>query len=142
MTYVLPGCDSVELRKNGKEIDVDIHNLQEYIDLVLHYTFHETIKMQISAFKKGFNSIFPIESLKPFSSAVELEDMICGTTKNDEEWKNPSLLMESVVPSLGYHSKSSEYLNFIKFLTELDLAERRMFLKFVTGSPRLPHGGF
>jgi len=27
-------------------------------------------------------------------------------------------------------------------MTELDPIERRKFLKFVTGSPRLPHGGF
>lgn len=27
-------------------------------------------------------------------------------------------------------------------MTELDPLERRKFLKFVTGSPRLPHGGF
>ena len=56
-----------------------VNNLQEYIDLVMHFTFHETIKVQLSAFKKGFNSIFPIEALKPFSTSTELEDMICGT---------------------------------------------------------------
>jgi len=45
--------------------------------------------VQTSAFKKGFNSIFPIDSLKSFSTINELEDMICGTQRNEEEWKNP-----------------------------------------------------
>lgn len=30
----------------------------------------------------------------------------------------------------------------MRFITELDKEERRKFLKFVTGSPRLPQGGF
>ena len=38
--------------------------------------------------------------------------------------------------------KSVEYLNFLKMLTELSKEERRKFLKFITGSPRLPNGGF
>ena len=33
-------------------------------------------------------------------------------------------------------------MNFLKFISELSLEDRRKFLKFVTGSPRLPNGGF
>jgi E3 ubiquitin-protein ligase TRIP12 len=50
--------------------------------------------------------------------------------------------MENVVPLHGYHSKSTEYLDLLRFMGELDHEERRKFLKFVTGSPRLPNGGF
>jgi hypothetical protein len=53
----------------------------------MHFTFHETIKIQVQAFRKGFGMIFPVESLKPFSTSVELEDMICGSSRNDEDWK-------------------------------------------------------
>jgi len=38
--------------------------------------------MQVQAFKKGFNAIFPIVSLQPFahscSSEEELIEMVCG----------------------------------------------------------------
>ena len=68
--------------------------------------------------------------------------MICGTTKNDEEWTDGSYLIEHVKPDHGYHSKSAEYLYFIKFMSELTKEDRRKFLKFITGSPRLPNGGF
>lgn len=48
-----------------------------------------------------------------------------------------------MIPAHGYHEKSKEYLNFLKFISELEpQQERRKFLKFVTGSSRLPHGGF
>lgn len=45
-TFVLPGYE-IELVNNGKEIIANIDNCQDYVDLVLHYTFHETIKMQV-----------------------------------------------------------------------------------------------
>ena len=51
-------------------------------------------------------------------------------------------MSENIIPAHGYHVKSNEFLNFLRFMTELDRVERRKFLKFVTGSPRLPNGGF
>ncbi len=80
LTFIVPGYDDIELKPQGKQIVVDLNNLQEYIDLVMHFFFHETVKIQVQAFKKGFNQIFPVDSLRPFaSSSIELEDMICGT---------------------------------------------------------------
>ncbi len=35
-----------------------------------------------------------------------------------------------------------EFLNFLKMMKELEQDERRLFLRFVTGCPRLPLGGF
>lgn len=139
---MFPGFEGIELKPNGKNTDVTIHNLQEYIDLVMNFMFHETVKVQLSAFKKGFNSIFSIDSLKSFSTSDELEEMICGTNKNDEEWTNIQALSDNIIPAHGYHQKSIEYLNFLRFLTELSREDRSKFLKFVTGSPRLPNGGF
>lgn len=45
LAFTLPGFDSIELKPNGKDEDVTLDNLQEYIDLVLHYLFHESIKI-------------------------------------------------------------------------------------------------
>lgn len=45
LTFILPGFDNIELKLDGKDTDVTIHNLQEYIDLTMHYLFHETIKV-------------------------------------------------------------------------------------------------
>jgi len=142
LAFTMPGFDHIELKQNGKSIDLNLHNLQEYIDLVMHFTFHESIKIQLQAFRKGFNLIFPLETLKPFSTANELEEMICGVQRNDEDWQNIARLKESVVPAHGYYQDSKEYLEFLRFMSELDYEERRKFLKFVTGSPRLPNGGF
>ena len=82
--------------------------------------------------------MFPIDSLYCFSP-IELEEMICGMNK-DEEWAES--LDQHVLPQHGYHHKSQEYKNFLRFMKELKPEERRLFLRFVTGCPRLPLGGF
>ena len=46
-----------ELVKDGLNIPVTLDILQHYIDLVLDSTFNESIRLQISAFKKGFNPL-------------------------------------------------------------------------------------
>lgn len=64
MAFTLPDpYGYVELISKGSSMDVTLESAQDYVDLVLHYTFHESIKIQVQAFKKGFNSIFPISSL-------------------------------------------------------------------------------
>lgn len=68
--------------------------------------------------------------------------MICGTLRNEEEWLSTAKLSEHIVPAHGFHTKSAQYVNFLRFITELTKDDRRKFLKFVTGSPRLPNGGF
>jgi len=88
----MPCFDHIELINNGADVNVTLENAQEYVDLVLHHTFHETVKMQLQAFKKGFNAIFPIYSLQPFthssSSEEELESMVCGIQCKDSDFQN------------------------------------------------------
>ena len=113
---------------------------------MLHYSFHETVKMQVQAFKKGFNAIFPISSLAPFAHAgseeSELETIVCGIRCEGPEWLSKDELSQYIQPDHGYTRSSDQYLHFIRYILELTPAERPMFLKFLTGSKRLPLGGF
>lgn len=67
--------------------------------------------MQVQAFKKGFNAIFPISSLKPFTissnAEEELEKMVCGVSSRDPEWKNREELILNIQPDHGYTRNSS-----------------------------------
>jgi E3 ubiquitin-protein ligase TRIP12 len=47
LSFILPGYDDLELKPDGKNTDVTLENLQEYLDLAMHYLFHETVKIQI-----------------------------------------------------------------------------------------------
>lgn len=58
-----------------------------------------------------------------------------------EEWSDVHRLAEMVVPAHGYHHKSQPFQDFLKYMTTLNLMDKRKFLQFVTGAPRLPLGG-
>jgi len=123
---------------------VKLENAQDYVDLVLHYSFHDSVKIQVQAFKKGFNSIFPISSLAPFtkSSEEEIETMVCGIGCNDGEWQDKEELAKNIKPDHGFTRKSEHYNHFIRYIAEQEGQQRKEFLKFLTGSKRLPIGGF
>jgi hypothetical protein len=62
-----PWNDTKELVVNGSSIQVRKDNLQEYIDLVLNYKFDESVRLQVQAFKKGFQKIMPVSCLQGFT---------------------------------------------------------------------------
>ena len=76
--FTLPGYDDIELIRGGKDTMLTLDNVQEYIDMVLHSIFYECVNLQIQAFKKGFNSVLPLDSIRTFSTKDEIETMICG----------------------------------------------------------------
>lgn len=57
ISFVLPGYDNIDLKPKGKNILLDIENIEEYLHLVTDYTFSKTIKFQIAAFREGFNQV-------------------------------------------------------------------------------------
>ena len=114
LAFTLPApYNYVELIPDGSSKDVTQESAQDYVDLVLHSTFHESVKIQVQAFKKGFNSIFPISSLQPFvhasSMGDEIEQIVCGQPCQGAEWTNPEELMKHIEPDHGYTKKSEPY---------------------------------
>ena len=47
LVFTMPCYDDIELIQGGSEKEVCLDNAMDYVDLVLHYTFHETVKIQI-----------------------------------------------------------------------------------------------
>lgn len=86
--------------------------------------------------RAGFNEVFPLDALKCFFED-EIEAMMCGT---GEKW-TVEALTETIKFDHGYTASSTAVAYFLDILTELDAADQRRFLRFVTGSPRLPPGG-
>lgn len=74
----------IELKPNGKDIDVTNENKFEYCQLVLHYRLYECIKTQIDAFLQGFHDLVPKDLIKIFDYK-ELELMISGLPTIDIE---------------------------------------------------------
>ncbi|KAG4305465.1 hypothetical protein PORY_001021 [Pneumocystis oryctolagi] len=137
LNFTLPGFPNVHLVNNGDEKSVTIHNIGEYIDLIIDFTIGKGVKEQINAFRDGFSSVLPYSSLALFTP--EELSMLFGQSK--EDWSIETLT-ESIKADHGYNMDSRSIQNFLDILANMDDVERRDFLQFITGSPKLPIGGF
>ncbi|XP_013193092.2 E3 ubiquitin-protein ligase TRIP12 isoform X1 [Amyelois transitella] len=142
LDFILPGDGCTELRRGGRDTPVTAHNLHDYIALVTHWLLYEGVAKQMSAFKEGFESVFPLANLKIFYPE-ELEQVFCGSPSGGRESRwDPRMLAECIRPDHGYTAASRAIHMLIDILASYTRDEQRLFLQFVTGSPRLPTGGF
>ena len=58
----------------------------------------------------------------------------------DEDWSLETL-MDSIKADHGYNLDSRSVRNLLQVMSELEPHQKRDFLQFVTGSPKLPIGG-
>lgn len=72
----------------------------------------------------------------------ELESVFCGSgTTTFQRWE-ARMLQESCRTDHGFTQDSKAIQFFYDILSTYTHDEQRLFLQFVTGSPRLPIGGF
>ncbi|KAM9316934.1 E3 ubiquitin-protein ligase TRIP12 isoform 1-T1 [Gastrophryne carolinensis] len=138
LDFTLPGFPNIELKKGGKDIPVTIYNLDEYVRLVIYWALNEGVSRQFDSFRDGFESVFPLNHLQYFYPE-ELEQLLCGSKA--ESW-DVKTLMECCRPDHGYTHDSRAVKFLFEILSGFDKEQQRLFLQFVTGSPRLPVGGF
>ncbi|XP_030622812.1 E3 ubiquitin-protein ligase TRIP12 isoform X2 [Chanos chanos] len=138
LDFTLPGFPNIELKKGGKDVPVTIHNLEEYLRLVVYWTLNEGVSRQFESFREGFESVFPLHHLQYFYPE-ELDQLLCGS--KSETW-DVKTLMECCRPDHGYTHDSRAVRFLFEVLSSFDAEQQRLFLQFVTGSPRLPVGGF
>ncbi|KAJ1958052.1 Ubiquitin fusion degradation protein 4 [Dispira parvispora] len=137
LDFVLPGYPEIPLRPQGEEVPVTIHNVDDYISRVVRETLDHGIHAQVDYFRRGFNKVFPISRLGSFTG----EELTALFGAAPEDW-SMGTLQEYVVADHGYHMASPVVQQLLQVMSEFTVAERRIFLKFITGSPKLPIGGF
>ncbi|KAL5721492.1 HECT-type E3 ubiquitin transferase [Ranunculus cassubicifolius] len=139
LDFSLPGYPDYMLSTGDDHLKmVNSINLEEYVSSILDATIHRGISRQVEAFKSGFNQVFPIERLQIFSEE-ELQRLLCG--EQDHAWTSTELL-EHIKFDHGYSASSLPILNLLEIIQQFDYDQKRAFLQFVTGAPRLPPGGF
>ena len=136
LSFILPGYEKIELKPGGKNQLVTSENLEEYVNLVTYTTLMQT--GQAAAFRAGLEVLIPISALELFSGD-EMEDLLCGQIGSP--WKMEEL-QQHIQPAHGFNPNSPVFNNLLVMMSEFSLAEQRKFLQFITGSPRLPVGGF
>ncbi|KAK2190392.1 hypothetical protein NP493_82g04009 [Ridgeia piscesae] len=128
---------SVELKYGGETEEVTLDNVEEYIECVTDFCLNTGIRRQMEAFRAGFNSVFPMEKLFPFSPS-ELQLILCGDQA--PQWTRNDIL-QYTEPKLGYTKESGGFQRFVNVLVEMSGDERKAFLQFTTGCSSLPPGG-
>jgi E3 ubiquitin-protein ligase TRIP12 len=138
--FVVPGYPDVELVKGGNDKEVTVWNVHEYIELVTSHLLHDGIIRQVQAFRQGYQNMLPVPGIKTWKifSPAELDDMVCGC--NEEIW-DEERLAEATRCDHGFSHSSRAVRLLFKVMSEMNTEERRLFVQFITGSPKLPSGG-
>ncbi|OXB81010.1 UNVERIFIED_CONTAM: hypothetical protein H355_006093 [Colinus virginianus] len=140
---ILGEIKSHDLKPNGSNILVTEENKEEYIRhccaliniIVAEWRLSRGVEEQTQAFFEGFNEILPQQYLQYFD-AKELEVLLCGMQEIDlNDWQRHTIYRH-------YTRTSRQILWFWQFVKEIDNEKRMRLLQFVTGTCRLPVGGF
>lgn len=137
LDFTLPGYSQIELKSKGRDQLVNLENLDEYVDLLVEWTLVKGVEHQLEAFREGFECILPLSCLKLFQ-ADELDKFICGSGYTKWDAKT---LIECTRCDHGYNHDSKAVQHLFQIMCSFDAEEQRLFLQFITGSPRLPIGG-
>ncbi|CRG90758.1 E3 ubiquitin-protein ligase TRIP12 [Talaromyces islandicus] len=137
LDFTLPGYPSIELISNGSNIAVTIENVDTYLERVIDLTLGSGVRPQVEAFRSGFSQVFPYSALRAFTP----NELVMLFGRVDEDWSIETL-MDSIKADHGFNMDSKSVRNLLQTMSELDAQQRRDFLQFVTGSPKLPIGGF
>ncbi|XP_053571149.1 NEDD4-like E3 ubiquitin-protein ligase WWP1 [Bombina bombina] len=132
---ILGKVTSHDLKPEGANILVTEENKEEYIGLMAEWRFSRGVEEQTKAFLDGFNAVVPLQWLQYFDEK-ELEVMLCGMQEVDlSDWQRNTVYRH-------YTRNSKQIMWFWQFVKEMDNEVRLRLLQFVTGTCRLPLGGF
>jgi E3 ubiquitin-protein ligase TRIP12 len=154
LDYTLPGYPAIELIPGGSRIPVDIENVEQYLEKVIDMTLGSGVQRQVEAFRTGFSQVFPYSALSAFTP----DELVMLFGRIEEDWSLESTfprflspacplanrivaLMDSIKADHGFNMDSKSVRNLLQTMSELSPSERRDFLQFTTGSPKLPIGG-
>uniref|UniRef100_A0A672H625 HECT-type E3 ubiquitin transferase n=1 Tax=Salarias fasciatus TaxID=181472 RepID=A0A672H625_SALFA len=132
---ILGKITSHDLKADGADVLVTEENKEEYISLMAEWRFSRGVEGQTKAFLDGFNEVVPLQWLQYFDEK-ELEVMLCGMQEVDlQDWQRNTVYRH-------YTRNSKQIIWFWQLVKEVDNEVRLRLMQFVTGTCRLPLGGF
>ncbi|XP_067234277.1 NEDD4-like E3 ubiquitin-protein ligase WWP1 [Chanodichthys erythropterus] len=132
---ILGKITSHDLKADGANVLVTEENKEEYIGLMAEWRFSRGVESQTKAFLDGFNEVVPLQWLQYFDEK-ELEVMLCGMQEVDlQDWQRNTVYRH-------YTRNSKQIIWFWQLVKEVDNEVRLRLMQFVTGTCRLPLGGF
>ncbi|ETV90995.1 hypothetical protein H310_14329 [Aphanomyces invadans] len=137
LTFVLP--PSLPLCENGEARPVTTDNVVAYVELAAAALLHTSVQRQVDAFRAGFSSIAPLDVLTMLS-ADDWSAILADPSR--EMWPGGAdEIRAAMVCDHGYTPESRAIQWLVEILAELTPDQQKLFVRFVTGSHRLPIGG-
>ena len=125
----------VQLIPGGAEVEVTDGNKWDYVQLRAAHKMTSSILAETHAFLEGFHDLIPPSLISIFSEA-ELELLISGLPTIDVED------LKANTEYIGFRATDDVVLWFWEALESLDERDCARFLMFVTGTSKVPLGGF
>ena len=123
----------VELDEGGADIFLTNENKELYVKLLAMAKMQKEVALEINAFLEGFNTVLPTSQLQKFTPG-ELEAIIAGASKIDISDMKAHTMLSNFKPEFQKW--------FWEVLEEFSQPQRSAFVYFVTGSSKVPYGGF
>ncbi|OWZ06040.1 HECT E3 ubiquitin ligase [Phytophthora megakarya] len=146
-SVMLENGTEVDLKENGRNIDVTDENKEEYLRLILEHRMLESISDQLQEFLMGIYDVVPKGLLSVFDYQ-ELELILCGIpTIDTADWR-ANTHVRYIKPDENKKAKVTDeeqngVLEWFWIVVEgLAPEERAKLLQFVTGTSRVPVEGF
>uniref|UniRef100_A0A183K7M5 HECT-type E3 ubiquitin transferase n=1 Tax=Schistosoma curassoni TaxID=6186 RepID=A0A183K7M5_9TREM len=124
-----------DLIENGRNVAVTENNKKEYVRLVCQERMTGAIRQQLDAFLRGFYDIIPKRMISIFNEQ-ELELLISGLPNID------LIDLKANTTYSKYQPNSPQIEWFWQALESFDQEDLARFLQFVTGTSKVPLGGF
>ncbi|SCV01331.1 LAMI_0G10814g1_1 [Lachancea mirantina] len=125
----------IDLIPDGRDIAVTEDCKQEYVQKIVEYKLHTSVKEQMDNFLLGFYAVIPKELIAIFDEQ-ELELLISGLPDIDvDDWKNNTVYV-------NYTATCKQISHFWRAVRSFDTEERAKLLQFVTGTSKVPLNGF
>jgi len=137
-TYEVDIADRRETRElipGGYDTFVDDISKKQLVKQICLQKMITEVQGQVDAFLKGFQSVIPLEMISSFTVA-ELQLLISGEQEIDITDMKMNVILS------GYKKTDSIIEWIFEILTEFNQNQRAAFLYFVSGSTRVPFGGF
>jgi len=130
LDWTLPGFPEYELVPGGKDKEVTIDTLGDYVERVVRTLLLDGVRAQLRAFKAGFSEVFGVWRLGCFSPA-ELDVLFNGAR---ERWEK-AVVIEQLKFDHGYTRSSQAVGYLLDVLAELTDEQLASFLKVRKAAP-------
>ncbi|TMW56017.1 hypothetical protein Poli38472_008665 [Pythium oligandrum] len=146
-SVMLENGQEVDLKEDGRNIDVTDENKEEYLRLVLHHRMLSSISDQLQEFLTGLYEVVPKTLLSVFDYQ-ELELMLCGIPTIDvADWKANTTIRhvrdeENKNKKINKEEQERVLEWYWSVIDSLTPEERARILQFATGTSRVPVEGF